>query len=88
MLDPMRDKKLKERTGAGEGKTPVTTACPAAGKYKCEKIKKIGMIGNSMLSYSNSSSSRQWKMQERPEVFARQKRRHVPYGGRGQKSRL
>ena len=32
LLNPMRDLKLKARTGGEEGATPVTTACPEAGK--------------------------------------------------------
>ena len=36
LLNPMRDKNEGKNRG-GEGTTPVTTACPEAGKYKCEK---------------------------------------------------
>ena len=36
----MRDKKIKGKNRGGEGTTPVTTACPEAGKKKCEEKKK------------------------------------------------
>ena len=43
LLNPMRDKKLKARTGGEKGTTPVTTTCPEAEKYNCEnKKKKMG----------------------------------------------
>ena len=34
MLNPVRDKKIKARTGGGEGTTPVTTAGPE--EDRCE----------------------------------------------------
>ena len=39
LLNPMRDKTEGKNRGE-EGTTPVTTACPEAGKYKCAKKKK------------------------------------------------
>ena len=32
LLNPMRDKKIEGKNRGGEGKTPVTTACPEAKK--------------------------------------------------------
>ena len=39
LLNPMRDKNRGKNRGE-EGTTPVTTTCPEAGKWKCEKKKK------------------------------------------------
>ena len=39
LLNPMRDKSEGKSRGV-EGTTPVTTACPEAGKYNCEKKNK------------------------------------------------
>ena len=44
LLNPMRDKNGRQEPG-GEGTTPVTTACPEAGKYKCERKKNIRWRG-------------------------------------------
>ena len=32
LLNPMRDRKMKAKTGGEKGTTPVTTACLEAGK--------------------------------------------------------
>ena len=39
LLNPMRDK-IEGKNRGKEGTTPVTTACPEAGKYKCEEKKQ------------------------------------------------
>ena len=40
LLNPMRDR-IEGKNRGGEGTTPVTTACPEAGKYKCEEKKNL-----------------------------------------------
>ena len=37
LLNPMRDEKMNANTGGEKGTTPVTKACPEAGKLKCEQ---------------------------------------------------
>ena len=40
LLNPMRDIKIEGKNRGGEGMTPVTTACPEAGKSKSVLKKK------------------------------------------------
>ena len=43
LLDPMRDKTEGKNRGEA-GTTPVTTACPEAGKYKCDEKKRKRLL--------------------------------------------
>ena len=38
LLNPMRAIKIEGKNRGAEWTTPLTTACPEAGKYKCENI--------------------------------------------------
>ena len=45
LLNPMRDK-IEGKNRGGEGSTPVTTACPEGGKYKCAKKRKTVQVNS------------------------------------------
>ena len=47
LLNPMHNK-IEGKNRGGEGTAPVTTACPDAEKYKCEK-KQISHLGYVMI---------------------------------------
>ena len=70
IAEPYARQKLKAKTGAGERTTPVTTACPEAGKYKVLLRDGVDMTIRGRCKYNmvNTGTPRLWLICETSDL--------------------